>query len=303
MQAFPKYVDIDTINTCNARCTMCGIDFDHRTDRRMDQALFDKIVDELAQRRDDVERVGLAVNCEPLMDRSLHEKVAQLRAAGIDRTFIFTNGSLLSERRTTELIEAGLDCVYVSIDSIDPERYEAIRAGLRFETVYANTLRLLEIKAALRPRTTVRIAMVEQPDRPGEGDAFVEHWKPLLGPGDQVSVTRAYNWGIAQSVVDCDDGVRAAVNRVPCLGLWTSLVVDVGGEVRMCCADEAGVTEVGNLSEQSIAEVWGGPAMSAIRQRHLDGRRHELALCDGCPVWDADKHRLRYDAPSVPDAS
>ena len=298
MLAFPKHVDVDTINTCNARCTMCGIDFDRRPLHRMPDELFDKIVAELGEARDHLERVGLVVNSEPLMDRRLAEKVGKLKRAGIKRVSIITNASLLSRRRAEELLHAGLDTTYISIDSLDPATYERIRRGLSFDVVYRNTCEFIRLKREINPRGTVRITMVQLAENGAEAEAFVAHWAERLGPNDQVVVTRGYNWGIAQDVVARHGGPDDAHNRVPCVGLWTSCVIDVDGQVRMCCADQEGTTLLGDVRLQSIAEIWRGPELARIRQVHLDGRRRQIAMCDGCPIWSPSKHVVKRDITS-----
>jgi radical SAM protein with 4Fe4S-binding SPASM domain len=297
MLAFPKYVDLDTINTCNARCTMCGIDFERRVPARMPEALFEKIVAELAARRTEVARVTLVVNSEPLMDRRLAERVARLKKAGVDRTCIITNASLLSPRRAEELLRAGLDTTYISIDSLDPPTYERIRRGLSFDVVYRNACEFIRLKRAINPGGRVRISMVQLRENLAEAEAYVRHWAERLGPNDQVVVTRGYNWGIARDVVRLGS-TRAAHNRVPCVGLWTSCVIDVEGQVRLCCADQDGRTQVGDVRRQSIAEIWHGRELSRVRDMHLDGRRHEIEMCDGCPIWSVTKHVLKHEIPA-----
>lgn len=297
MLAFPKFIDIETINMCNARCTMCGIDFDHRRRQRMTDSLFDRITSELGDHRDHVERVSLVLNSEPLLDRELATKIAKLKRAGLRRTFITTNASLLSPRRATELLEAGLDVIYVSLDSLDPKRFEAIRRGLSFEQVYRNIRDLIRLKRQLRPDGTVRVSMVQLRENQDEAQAFLHHWAELLGPNDQVVVTRGYNWGLAQHVV-ASAGTTESFNRVPCVGLWTSFAIDVSGLVRMCCTDQAGVTCLGDVNRDSIARIWQDREMQRIRETHIAGRRASIALCDGCPVWAREKHLLRVDLPS-----
>jgi len=299
MLDFPKFVDIETINTCNARCTMCGIDFDNRQRQRMSDSLFDHIVEDLQAHREQVERVSLVLNSEPLLDRGLATKVAKLKRAGLRRTFITTNGSLLSPRRGAELLEAGLDVIYLSLDSLDATRFEAIRRGLRFEQVYRNLREFIRLKRTLRPDATIRVSMVQLEDNRDEAEEFVRHWSELLGPNDQVVVTRGYNWGIAQEVV-ANGGAAATFNRVPCVGLWTSFVIDVSGLVRMCCTDQAGTTLLGDVSRESIGDIWRGAEMRRIRELHIAGRRHSMALCDGCPVWAREKHLHRHDLPPAP---
>lgn len=300
MLAFPKYIDIEPINTCNARCTMCGIDFDHRSPARMEATLFDKITAELAEHIDEIERVGLLVNSEPMMDRRLAEKVGKLKRAGIRRTFITTNASLLSRTRGEELLRAGLDVIYISIDSLDPEAFDRRRPGLSFDVVYRNTRDFVHLRNSLRPGAIIRITMVQLEEDRREAEDFVAHWAALLSAHDQIVVTRGYNWGTANDVVAHQGGTDDPENRVPCLGLWTSMSIDVSGEVRMCCADQEGTTLMGDLRVQSIAEVWHGAELARIRQLHLEGRRREVAMCDGCPIWSPSKHVLRHDVQAEP---
>ena len=296
MLHFPKYIDLDVINTCNARCTMCGIDFDNREKRRMSETLFEKIADDLGEHRNDLERVGLAINSEPLMDRGLHQKVAKLKQVGIAHTFILTNASLLSRKRSEELLSAGLDTIYVSIDSTNKETFEGIRRGLKFDDVRRNARNFLAARKDLEKSCHLRISMVQQRENAGEAREFVDYWSQFVDDSDEIVVTHGYNWGIAQDVVTEQGGGDDPNNRIPCLGLWTSMVVDVNGEVRMCCIDQAGTTMIGDLNENSISEVWHGDEMRGIRQRHLDGKRREISYCDGCSVWSPAKH-LIHTAP------
>ena len=59
MHRFPKFVDLDTFNMCNARCIMCGIDFDRRQGMYMSEELFEKIVRELGVDRIDLLKIDV----------------------------------------------------------------------------------------------------------------------------------------------------------------------------------------------------------------------------------------------------
>ncbi len=288
MLRFPKYVDFDVVNVCNARCVMCGIDFDGRRGKRMPAAVFEKIARELEEQRGSVERIGLVVNCEPLLDRHLEAKVRRLRSPGMPPLFINTNASLLSEKRARGLLEAGIDVVYLSIDSMDAGRFEEIRVGLDFREVFENARRFIELKAQIRPETRCRITMVLQDKNRDEAESFADYWEPLLGANDEVVVTRGYNWGLKTDVAPND----ARANRHPCISLWTSCAIDVAGDVSLCCADQSGSVVLGNVLEESIAEIWRGPRMQACREKHLQGLRGEIPICSGCTVWTENKHAI-----------
>jgi MoaA/NifB/PqqE/SkfB family radical SAM enzyme len=233
------------------------------------------------------------VNSEPLLDRDVAGKVARLKEAGIRNTFISTNGSLLDESRGEALLQAGIDTVYISIDSLKADVFERIRCRLKFETVYRNALRFIETRGHIRPRARIRICMVLQEDNAGEVDDFVAHWRERLCPGDEIVVTRLYDWGRAQRTVAPLPEPETPEDRSPCISLWTALPVDAGGEAFLCCKD-AGLTRIlGDVREQSIREIWQGEPLAAYRALHMRGERRRLPMCDGCRIWQEQKH-VRY---------
>lgn len=288
LRAFPKFVCLDPTNQCNARCVMCGIDFRKVKPACMTDELFDKIVDELAGHAEQIERVALFVMCEPLMDPHLDRKIAKLKEIGIKCVHLNSNGSLLFASRARQLIRAGLDRIYISIDSMDPATYESIRLGLKFEQVYGNILDFIKIRDELNPDLVLRVQMILQEANFDEAGAFVEHWRGKVGPKDQVVVTRAFNWG---DVHDAElPGDDEDVNRIPCIALWSTLEILANGDVRLCCVDVDGAVDLGNVRDQSIDEIWHGPELAKARQMHVRGARGQIPICDHCTVWMESKH-------------
>lgn len=289
--SFPKYFLIEPVNTCNARCIMCGIDFDKKVKAVLPNELLDKIADELSGYSSHVEKVMLYLDCEPLLDRSLHLKVARLKEAGIKRVNIATNASILTARAATNLIKAGLDEIYITIDSLKKETFEAIRLRLNFDKVYENTVNFIKIRDELNPDLIIRVQMILQELNADEGEAFTEHWTPLLGPKDQVAVQRAHNWANAVEVMKFGD--EETINNIPCIALWGTLCIHANGDVGLCCMDTDSSILLGNVNSQSIAEIWSGDQLQEIREKHMSGRRNEIALCDGCTLWRQSKRDLK----------
>lgn len=285
---FPKYFLIETVNTCNARCIMCGIDFDNKSKKIMEDDLFAKITDEIGRFKDHVEKVMLYLDGEPLIDKKLAKRVAQMKQAGVRKVNIATNASLLTEKRTRELIEAGLDEVYITLDSLIPEVYEAIRVRLDYEEVYNNILDFIRLRNELNPDILIRIQMVQQELNKDEPEAFCAHWKDKLADTDQIVVQKAHNWANAVDVIDFGD--EDDVNNDPCIALWGTFVVHVDGTAPLCCMDTDTQEKVGDVQQQSIEDVWRGAALERIRNLHTSGQRHHVALCDGCTLWRETKH-------------
>ena len=65
--SFPRFIEIETVNACNARCPMCTIDDWQRNTPTMKDDLFRRIADEIIDHRHEVNRVSLYRDGEPLL--------------------------------------------------------------------------------------------------------------------------------------------------------------------------------------------------------------------------------------------
>jgi MoaA/NifB/PqqE/SkfB family radical SAM enzyme len=283
---YPKYVSIEVIDFCNARCVMCGVDPDRRSRQKLPPEIFDKLLGELAENAEHVRWVSLGGNGEALADSGLEDKVARLKQAGIRRVHVTTNASLLTEARAEGLLRAGIDYVGISLDSLDKATFEAIRIGLNFDDVYRNLRNFIWARDALRPETQIRIQMVAQDLNAGEQEDFMRHWTEHLMSHDQVVIQRVFGWGRIRDL----EPRSAAANAIPCITLWGSMDIYADGKVHMCCNDTNGDIVVGDTRTHSLAEIWQGPEMTRIRELHLNHQRHTIELCDGCMTWNENKH-------------
>jgi MoaA/NifB/PqqE/SkfB family radical SAM enzyme len=290
--SFPKYVFVETTNHCNARCIMCAIDFDHpqRKPTLMSDDLFEKIVLELSEYQDRVEKLMLYLDCEPLVDRRLHHLVRRAKEAGIRTVNIATNASLLTETRSVELIEAGLDEIYITVDSLDKDRFEVIRAGLKFEDVIANCLRFIELRNQHNPNLRIRVQSVMQAENIDEGEAMKAYWGRYLDGRDQIALQKAHNWAGAIDIMKFGD--EDDVDLIPCISLWGTFCIHVTGEVGLCTMDVTCKKSLGNVSTHSISEIWNGNNLEQVRDGHLGGRRKTHELCHGCTHWREQKRDL-----------
>jgi MoaA/NifB/PqqE/SkfB family radical SAM enzyme len=85
---------------------------------------------------------------EPLVHRRTVEWIAQAKQAGA-RAEMITNGTLLTDKRSRELIEAGLDLLWVSIDGASPESYADVRLGAELPAVIENLERFKRLRVML----------------------------------------------------------------------------------------------------------------------------------------------------------
>ncbi len=286
---FPKYLHIETINACNARCVMCGINFDNKDFKLIDDNLFEKIVEELSLYSDHIEKVMPYLDGEPLMDKKIFKRVSSLKKAGIKTVNLATNASLLSEKNIQACLDSGLDEIYITIDSMNPRIYETIRKGLRFEEVLKNTKNLIKFRDDFKSPLMIRLQLISQNGNQGEEDDFVNYWREYLKESDQVVIQKAHNWGqkISPSILNSYEQ-----DVSPCIALWGTFVCHSNGLVPLCCIDTESFYQMGSLGKKSIYEIWTSQEFQDVRKKHLNNLREKMELCKGCNLWQENKREI-----------
>ena len=96
---------------------------------------------------------------EPLMLPNIAEMVAQTKAVA-ENVELITNGILLTEKLGRELIKAGLDTLWVSVDGVTPESYADVRIGAALPQVLENVQRFSLLRHETARRPEIGIAFV-----------------------------------------------------------------------------------------------------------------------------------------------
>jgi len=131
-----RLLQVESSIGCNLRCIMCPWeDVRSRAENRghMRPEVWEAIVPHLPE----VRSIDFTGGGEPLLQPHLLDWLAQAKNAGCDAGFL-TNGMLLKEEISDQLLDIGLNWIGISIDGADRETYELIRRGARFETICSN---------------------------------------------------------------------------------------------------------------------------------------------------------------------
>ena len=87
-------------------------------------------IDKFVDYKDQIEYVTLFFMGEPLLDKTLPEKIKYSKDAGFRGLNIATNLALLTEETSKKLLDSGLDTIIFSIDGVKKETHEQIRQGV-----------------------------------------------------------------------------------------------------------------------------------------------------------------------------
>ncbi len=285
---FPLYYEIETVNACNARCRMCTINkWQRHKDPFMPAPLFQKIAAELICHANRVRTVNLSRDGEPLLDKSLEDKIAQLKQGGISTVTFSTNASLLDERRAARLLASPLDDIMFSIDGSTRETFEQIRAGLRFDMVVANVKRFIDLRNKAASPMKIRVRMVLQPENAHEAEPWGAFWRSRLQPNDGVHAKALHSWA---NQLDAFQPVTPDEKlTTPCTSPFSTMIIRYNGDVTICPLDYDYKYINGNLAQRSIEEVWQhGAHFTTFRKLHLLGERDDFDFCRGCRLWEPD---------------
>jgi len=299
---FPRFLLVETVKVCNARCPFCAVEQWDRSVPFMSDELFDKIARELIEYADWIFYVYLQKSGEPLLDEKIGPRIRRLKEGGIRRINLSTNVSLLDEAKVRELIAAGLDEIMLSIDSIIPEKYRQMRPGLDYDTVIANTKRLFRLRDELKPDMLIRVRGIafydlDDPDSWEEINEWERFWSELKKPHDRIYMKKPHTWG-NQKVWDGHTPTYEPVYH-PCILPWSTCNINSNGKVPLCGQDYDAKLCLGDINTQSIKEVWTSAAWERIRELHRSGRRNEISFCRGCQLFDRE-FSLEKDRPELP---
>ena len=106
--------------------------------------------------------------------------------------------------------------------------------------------------------------------------------------------------------------MSSSEKRPPCAGLWTTPMVQVNGDVTTCCLDEHLVNKIGNLTQQSLVDIWNSEQMNQWRIAQIEGRFEDSGpLCTKCnwrsaggyPTEDAERWKIKWERRDDRDSS
>lgn len=295
----PDRLYVESTNQCNLSCIMCpkGLGEITRPLGHMDIALFRSIVDEMAPR---VETAVLHIWGEPLLHPRLVEMIRYCHQMGL-RTEISTNAVALTEEKSHQLLESGLDAIYLCLDGTDSRSYQQIRRGGDYETTRNNILRFIERRRVKgHNRLRVYIQMVEMNLTAGHIPLFKKQWQ--IDGVDWVHIKALDTW--SGQIEDVNKLRRESgpslPPRYPCPNLWYHAHIFWDGTLVCCDRDYNAQYPLGNVAH-GVMRAWNGPAMVELRRKHCSGDLDDMPACSRCTEWSWWRPRLFSSRGNSPE--
>lgn len=146
-ETHPKEVHIEVTSNCNLDCEFCYRRSWNEVPNDMGLDLYSKVLDEIEEMG--AEFVWLSGWGEPTFHKNFSELI-EITSQRF-RIGLLTNGLLLGQY-AEEIVSKGVEKVVISVDSLDPEKYEDIRIGSELEQLLKAIKQLREEKRRQRSR-------------------------------------------------------------------------------------------------------------------------------------------------------
>jgi radical SAM protein with 4Fe4S-binding SPASM domain len=274
LNALPVEYIVETTAKCNLYCPMCPRETYKQPKEDMTEAIFTRLVEESGRSAEHMMLIGLG---EPFMDRQIFDRIEYCARHNIS-TLLSTNGTFFDEKTCARLLDTPLEHITLSFDGATKESYEYYRKGAKFEKVRDNFVRFARMKQERGAKVQVVVQMVRMQRNAGEVDDFIRFWSAVPGV-DQVRI-KEDETNLLQP-----EAVHAAQDwKYPCHYLWRGpMYVKHNGDVYPCCQSYMlDGRPVGNVAEQSLADIWNSEEMQRMRGLHAKGRAGEIAICSRC---------------------
>jgi radical SAM protein with 4Fe4S-binding SPASM domain len=282
----PVVDQIELTNRCPYTCVMCPRTTSmERPLGAMPLDLFERIVEQVAPAQN---YTALHHFGESLVYRYVADAVALARDKGV-LTGLSCNPPSLTPAIGQRLLDAGLRNTVLSLDSLDPDTYRAIRGrAANLEKANRNLRAFVELRDRGGYDTWITLQMIRMDTNQDEIDGFLRYCADV--GVDRGVVIRLGRWDFDDERVDALGGHDSPGHTAPCALPYRSVAVLWDGRVVPCCHDYDGAVVLGSLATQTLAEVWHGPEAQRFRE-HNDQSR----LCQECAFsrWFRRRQRER----------
>mgnify|MGYP001545071830 CR=1 FL=1 len=291
-EKFPRLLSLELSSICNANCIMCPHGEMSRKKQNMPIELLQKIVEDCKGMP--LKKINLFWFGDSLCNRQVIEclRVVRKELPNV-KLYLSTNAGLLHEERSRAIIDESLvDVINFDIDGHTKETFESIRRNLDFDKVTKNVRYFLDYKKekkASKPET--RITIIRMTHTEDEIDDFKAYWKPLA---DKIDVNKYNTWlGTKEdlNVGKSFDESKEGRFDFACIHPWDELVIAADGKAGLCCLDYDLKAEVGDVSHQTIKEIWQGKELKFFRDKMLALDYDSIDVCRNCNAYIFQKSK------------
>ena len=236
---------------------------------------------------------------EPLLNKQLPEMIARAQQAGL-YTIVSTNAQALTSLMAQRLVKSGLSRIIVSIDGFSEESYAAYRVGGNLHRALEGLQYLQEAKVQNGSSIRIELQVLRLRTNEHEWQWIKKHYKKLGATHLVFKTAQLYDFEHGHPLMPTNerysryrksiDGTyqlhqawsQKKWNKNLCFRLWSGCVISTIGEVLPCCYDKEHKHSFGNLTNQSLLDIFHSQKANMLRTRILNEKDHLPEMCKNC---------------------
>lgn len=293
----PFVIYLDPCGSCNFKCGFCpcnhsGVLVEERH-KMMAWGQFLKIVEDIQAFEEQVKVIWLHGFGEPLLNPRIADMVEMLKRSHCCREVrITTNGSLLDERMSKALIEAGVDLIRVSVEALSSEGYRDIcGVDMDFSVILRNVEAFYRLSRGAGSRISAKI-ISETLKTEEDKRRFYQLFAPITDYHFVEEIEQYWSGFDAALSDDHQRGIRKCYTdserKEICTYPFTDMCIHSNGIVGACCVDWKFAVQYGDLNQEHLKEIWNGRKHREIQRAHLTRDLDRLPFCRECSRKPAD---------------
>jgi len=270
---YPRLVSVETTSRCNATCPFCPYNVRARDKTNMDQSLFEKIIEDCKEFP--LDSIEPFLNGEPFVDPKIMDRLELIRSQ-LPRTKlrVYSNGYALTPKRADELCSLGVDHLYISLNTLEPEKYKSVM-GFKLERTLENVEYLTDPVRRHKVARKITLRMTRMDDT----TLAEQHEFKRFCDSRHV---RCFIVGLFNYKGDINSSLP--VPKYACEHI-TRLDILSSGKVALCCMDQEGEYSLGDVTRESVLQVFRGEESRRYQEMHRSGHRSEIAPCGTCNLF------------------
>ena len=290
----PLGARLESSSRCNANCVHCPREGMTRFQGEMERSIFLRCVEDLSTISRPLHYLFLHLNGEPLL-LDIDELCFRIDYAKskLPQTLItfFTNGQLLTSDISKKLINTKLDKLSFSFDGGTKEDYEAIRRGLSWDTVIENIKTFVNLNIENGHRIQTQSILLPQKLNEHSIQKYFSLFQDMKI--DDVGGAGINNIGglLDAKSMKLDLQYNKGNPNTPCWRTFTEINVTADGKVCACCQDVHAKIVHGDVTKNTLIEIWQGESLTKLREEFLLGKHPnlspEFAMCNRCDFMES----------------
>ena len=295
----PFTLNIFPTNTCNFKCSYCAqslglqqLQEDYNiSSGNMTISIINKIVKQAEDFPDKFKLVSFMGHGEPLVNPNLIEMVKIIKQSGIaGRVDMITNGSLLTKKRSKQLISTGIDVIRISLQGISSKSYKRVSGiDIDFDEFLENLSYLYENKE----QTQIFVKTMDVSLEKGEQEKFYNIFSMISDRMFIDKVKPVYDlveYDETASDLSMDRYGERHDKRDVCPQPFYMLSVWPDGSVSPCDALYK-ACPLGNIETGNLSRMWQSETLRDFRIEQLKCARHMNRSCCRCCAPDDVIHK------------